>query len=186
MRTRSFHLSEEQANELYAAYLHCRDADTRTRYQAVRLYGRGYPVRQIQDICGCSRTSLSQWARAYKGGGLTALLDHRLGGNRAKLKPEQIERLHNQLHQYTPARLLGRQACVGDGQFWTLPDVTHLLERDYGVSYQSLRSYRSLLKKCELSYQRPSKVYKSHSVAKSMAFEEGWEKKAGGHGAECA
>lgn len=186
MRTRSFHLSQEQANELCAAYLHCQDAHTRTRYQAVRLYGCGYGVLQIIEICGCSRTGLLEWARAYKERGLTALLDHRLGGNRAKLKPQQIERLHNQLHQYTPAQLLGREVCAGQGQFWTLPDVTHLLERDYGVSYQSLTSYRSLLKNCEMSYQRPSKVYKSRSEAQIMAFEEALEKKTGRHGAECA
>jgi winged helix-turn-helix protein len=70
---------------------------------------------------------------------------------------------------------------VGEGSFWSVPDVACLLERDYGVTYQSLTSYRSLLKKCELSYQRPAKVYKSRSEAKVMAFEEQLEKKAGGH-----
>jgi transposase-like protein len=66
MRTRAFRLTEEQANELQAAYSQCHDADTKTRYQAVRLYGLGYPVAQIKDICACSTTSLMEWCRAYR------------------------------------------------------------------------------------------------------------------------
>ena len=179
MRTRSFRLTEEQAAELQAAFIHCQDAHTKTRYQAVRLYGLGHPVAQVTDICACSTRSLLHWRRAYQEGGLSALVDHRQGGNRAKLKPEQIEHLMNQLHQYTPAQLLGPEACVGEGQFWSVPEVACLLERDYGLTYQSATSYRTLLQKCELSYQRPAKVYKSRSEAKVMAFEEQLEKKAG-------
>src|SRR5882672_8334647 len=104
MRTRNFCLTELESNQLQAAYLHCADADTKTRYQAVRLYGSGYSVAQICDICGCSMRSLLNWTRAYQLRGITALLDHRLGGNAAKLTPEQIERIHNQLHGYTPAQ----------------------------------------------------------------------------------
>lgn len=181
MRTRRFRLTEEQAAELQTAFIHCPDANAKTRYQAVRLYGLGHRVAQITDICACSPRSLLLWIRPYQDGGLTALVDHRQGGNRAKLASEQIEHLMNQLHQYSPAQLLGREACAGDGPFWSVPEVACLLERDYGVSSQSLTSYRSLLKKCELSYQRPAKLYKSRSEAKGMAFEEQLEKKAGGH-----
>jgi transposase len=177
MRTRAFCLTEEQANELHAAYLQCRDADTKTRYQAVRLYGLGYAVAQIKDICGCSTTSLMEWCRAYREHDLSALVDHRLGGNRARLKPEQIEAIQNQLHTYTPAQLLGRQDCVRDGEFWTIADLATLLKRDYQVTFQSPTSYRTLLHRCDFSCQRPAKQYKSHSDLKVMDFEEALEKK---------
>ena len=177
MRTRTFRLTERQATELQAAYLHCQDADTKTRYQAVRLYGLGYAVAQITDICGCSLRSLLNWTRAYQQRGLSALVDHRLGGNRAKLKPDQIEALQTQLHRYTPAQLLGRQAYVGDGVFWTPGDLAHLLQRDYGVTYRSPTSSRSLLDKCDFSYQRPAKQYKSRSEIKVAEFEQHLEKK---------
>jgi len=177
MTTRSFHLSDEQANALQAAFLHAQDAETKTRYQAVRLYGLGYPLAQIHDICACSTRSLMRWCNAYRERGLSALLDHRLGGNRARLQPEQIETLLNQLHTYTPAQLLGRDACVGEGQFWTVGDLAQLVARDYEVTFQSPTSYRTLLGKCDLSYQRPAKQYKSHSDLKVMAFEEALEKK---------
>jgi transposase len=181
MKARSLCLTQAQANELQDAYRHCQDADTKIRFQAVRLYGTAYSVAQIKDICGCGRRTLLYWTRAYQQHGLTALLDHRLGGNRARLTPAQIETVQNQLHRDTPAALLGREGCVGDGQFWTIPDVARLLERDYGVTYQSRTSYQTLMQKCGLSYQRPSKQYKSHSEAKLMDFEEALEKKIDGH-----
>ena len=188
MKTRNFRLSEGEANQLQAAYLHCDEADTKIRFQAVRLYGTGYRVEQIIDICGGSPRMLQYWVHAYQQRGLTALLDHRQGGNRARLRPEQIEALQNQLHRYTPAQLLGRDECVGDGQFWNVADLAYLLQRDYQVSYQSKTSYRTLLAKCEMSYQRPAKQYKSHSEVKLMDFEEALEKnsrhrsEASGHG----
>lgn len=177
MNTRTFCLLEEEVRQLQAAYLQCDEANTKIRFQAVRLYGTGYAVDEILDICGGSRRSLQEWVHAYTQRGLTALLDHRQGGNRARLKPEQIEALQNQLHRYTPAQLLGRETCVGDGQFWTVPDLAQLLQRDYQVTYQSETSYRNLLAKCELSYQRPAKQYKSHSEVNLMGFEEALEKK---------
>ena len=178
MKTRTFRLTQAEANELHAAYLHCQHADTKTRYQAVRLYGLGYPVPQILAICGGSHSRLLEWTRAYKERGLTALLDHRKGGNHAKLAPDQIETVQNQLHRYTPAQLLGKEACVGPGQFWTVSDLASLLQRDYALVYQSKTSYYTLLSKCGLSSQRPAKQYKSHSDHKVMEFEEALEKKS--------
>lgn len=177
MRTRTFRLTDAEANELQAAYWQCQEADAKTRYQAVRLYGLGYAVAQVCDICACSPRSLLNWTRAYRERGLTALLDHRLGGNRARLQPEQIETLMNQLHTYTPAQLLGRDHCVGDGQFWNVADLATWVEREYAVRFQSPTSYRTLLGKCDFSYQRPAKQYKSHSDLKVMEFEESLEKK---------
>src|SRR5438132_10513421 len=94
MSTRTLRHSEAESNELQAAFLHCQEADTKIRFQAVRLYGMGYPVAQIQDICGGSARSLSNWSRAYQDRGIPALLDHRCGGNRARLTPSQSEAVH--------------------------------------------------------------------------------------------
>ena len=145
---------------------------------------------QILDICGGSRTSLMEWTQAYRQRGLPALLDHRNGGNRARLKPDQIEAVQTKLHRDTPAALLGRDHCLGDGQFWTVADLARLMERDYGVVYQSHTSYLTLLQLLDASakvrpelsascqsYQRPAKQYKSHSEVKVMDFEERLEKK---------
>lgn len=177
MKHRLFYLLPEETCELQAAYLHCQNANTKIRYQAVRLYGTGYAVAQILDISACSRTRLMCWVAAYNKVGITALVDHRSGGNRAALKPEQIEAVQNQLHTYTPAQLLGKELAQGEGFFWTVADLRCLLERDYKLTYESQTSYRTLLAKCGLSYQRPAKQYKSRSAEKIMQFEEMLEKK---------
>ncbi len=155
------------------AYLGCKDGPTRIRYQAVRLYGTGYPLREVLDITGCSRLTLMDWCRKYGAGGVSALTDHRIGGNRAKLSPEQVARLQARLHCYTPADLFGATA---HGQFWTTPDLGRAIEQWYGVCYQSARSYLRCFERCGFSYQRPAKVYQSRKESQVTEFEAQLEK----------
>lgn len=158
------------------AYASCKDGPTRTRLQAVRLYGVGYPVEQIMDITGCSRTSLMEWCAAYRQEGSPALRDQRLGGNRARLTKDQIQELNGRLHTYTPADLFGTGTATGDGQFWTIPDLQQALQHWYGVTYQSRGSYHRYFDLCGFSYQRPQKVYKSRSPVQVAEFEATLEK----------
>ena len=66
MAKREFTLTKTEQKALLQAYRTCKDAATRTRYQAVRLYGEGYPEKEIEQITGCSRTSLMEWCRAFR------------------------------------------------------------------------------------------------------------------------
>ena len=75
MKPRLFCLTEAEAQEFQTAYQHCQDARAKTRYQAVRHYGTSYTTTLIQDICGCTPRTLSNWVRAYQQRGLTALLN---------------------------------------------------------------------------------------------------------------
>jgi hypothetical protein len=50
-------------------------------------------------------------------------LDQRKGGNHAKLSAVQIELICELLHTYTPAQLFALDECVGDGEYWTVPDL---------------------------------------------------------------
>ena len=177
MEKRQFQLNEEQEKELIAAYASCKDGLTRTRYQAVRLYGSGYPVQEVMKITGCSRSSLMEWCRAYRSTGIAGLVDKRAGGNRAKLKPAQLEDLKGRLQMYAPAELFGATASTADGRFWTVSDLKRAVEQWYGVSYRNFRSYHCLFDVCGFSYQRPAKVYKSRSASKVAEFEEQLEKK---------
>jgi transposase len=152
------------------------DGPTQTRFQAVRLYGIGYPVAQIMDITGCSRTSLMEWCTAYRWEGNTALIDKRVGGNRARLTPGQIQDLKGRLHTYTPGDLFGPKAASSDGQFWTIPDLQRAMGRWYGINYQSRSFYHRYFDLCGFSYQRPAKVYKSRSQTRVAEFEAQLEK----------
>ena len=176
MAKRKFTLTPEQDNELKAAYSQCRNSLTKTRYQAIRLYGTGYQVEEIENISGCSRPSLMEWCRAYRQLGVAGLVDKRRGGNRAFLTPGELEQMQYQLETYTPHQLFGAE-CYGDGQFWTVPDLVKLVKEKYGVVYQSMTSYRSLFDRCDFSCQRPGTAYRSRKEFQALDFEQDLEKK---------
>jgi transposase len=176
MRKREFNLNETERHELQRAYDRCKDGATKVRYLAVRLYGSGYAVSEIEAIVGCSHPSLMEWCRKYRTEGVAGLVDRRTGGNRAKLSAPQIEHLQQLLHQYTPRQWLGEAACRGAGSFWTVADLAQVVECEYGVCYKTKQSYYDLFAQCEFSRQRPGKQYKSRSEVKVMDFEAQLEK----------
>lgn len=176
MAKRQYKLTEAEVKELIGAYVQTRDGATRTRCQAVRLYGTGYSVADIQTISGCSRTSLMEWCSAYRSHGLSGLIDKRAGGNNAKLSQAQIDDLRERLHTYTPRQLLGEDTQTEGGQFWTVEDVQAVLKHCYHVEYRSRSSILALLDTCGFSYQRPHKVFKSRRASDVRAFEEQFEK----------
>jgi transposase len=176
MAKRKFKLTAAERKELLRAYRVCKDAATRTRYQAVRLYGEGYAEKEIEQITGCNRTSLMEWCRAYREDHSQGLVDKRVGGNRAKLSTLQIEELQQMLHQYTPKERLGPKASTADGQFWTVEDLALGVQERYGVEYRSRTSYSSLLRFCGFSYQKTEKIFKSRNQTKLAEFEEQLEK----------
>jgi transposase len=176
MAKRKFTLTKEQNQELKAAYHQCQDGQTKIRYQAVRLYGNGYAIAEIHEITGCSRPSLMEWCRVYRQAGAVGLVDKRQGGNRAKMTVEQLEHLQQQLERYTPRQILGVENCYGKGEFWRIPDLARLLDRDYGINYKSASSYRDVFMRCDFSYQRPGTQYKSRNELQVLDFEQGLEK----------
>jgi transposase len=178
MAKRKFILTEQEAQALRVRYDQSNKGATRSRYQAVWMYGTGYPVAEIEKLVGCSRSSLMNWCRTYQTDGAEGLEDKRLGGNSAKMTTTQREDLKNRLQSYTPAMMFGPQAATKDGQFWTVADVQRAVEAWYGVTYRSPNSYRQLLVSSGFSYQRPAKVFKSQRPSKVAEFEEALEKKS--------
>ncbi len=177
MAKRKFIITERERKALLHFYESCRHAATRTRYQAVRLYGTGYPVSEIVEITGCSRNSLMDWCHSYRKDSSQGLVDKRQGGTRAKLTKLQIEELQGILHQYTPKERMGVKSSTAHGSFWNVKDLAKLLQEKYGVIYKSASSYRELLHLCGFSYQKTEKVFKNHSQMKVADFEEVLEKK---------
>jgi len=175
MAKRQFVLTEDRVNELIGAHAHCKDGPARTRLLAVRLYGTGYLVRQIMEITGCSRTSLLEWCRKYQLCGTEGLMDHRLGGNHAKLKPAQVDETRRLVHEYTPRGLLGLETATADGQYWTVRDLVRLVERRFGVTYRSINSYYRLFRLCGFTPQRPARQYRSRRESQVAAFEAALE-----------
>jgi len=92
MAKRKFKLTEEERKELLPSYQVSQEAATRTRYQAVRLYGEGYPEKEIEQITGCSRTSLMEWCRAYRAGHSQRLIDQRVADFEEQLEKKTDRR----------------------------------------------------------------------------------------------
>ncbi len=176
MRQRIFTLSDQAVRALEAAYQVTKNGAERTRLQAVRLYGQGYKVEQIQTICGIARSSLMDWCRAYRRDGIAALSDHREGGNSAKLNSEQVADLSNKLRLYTPRSLFGRDTATADGNVWTVSDLKRAVVFWYDVTYQSPTSYYTLLARCHFTHQQPATTYKSRREAAVVKFEAVLEK----------
>jgi transposase len=176
MGTRNFNGKESEAQALQVAEVNSQAGATRTRYQAVRLYGLGDAVTEIVQICGCSQRSLAQWCHRYRAEGVSGLLDHRAGGNRAQLLALAIEELSQLLHCYTPGQRLGPEKSGGDGQHWTIADLQQVVAQRYRVRYQSLTSYRTLFARGAFSDPRATKQSKSRNEVKVMDVEEQLEK----------
>jgi len=170
-------LNGTEVRELRVAYETCKNGPARTRLQAVRLYGSGYPTQEIETITGTERRLLLRWYAKYRRGGPAALYDQRKGGNHQALTAEQLADVRAKLHQYRPVDVLGKgQVGTADGLHWTVPDLKRALAMWQDVSYRSDTSYRTLLKRCGFSFQRTSKQYRSRSEVRLAEFEEQLEK----------
>lgn len=136
----------EQSKELARAFRQEPDGQTKTRYQAVRLYLQGHSVQDIFDITGCKRSNLMEWNRKYRQGGLEGFRDHRGGRQRAKLSVDQMDEVRDKLHQYRPHDLFGSQTQTSSGHYWTVEDLSQAVERWYGVLWRTRGSYHRLFK----------------------------------------
>jgi transposase len=176
MAKRRFELTQEKDKELQRAYRESGDGAARTRYQAVRLYGQQYGVEEICQITGCNRTSLMEWCRKYRQSGVAGLTDHRGGPVRATLSQSQVQEVADKLRTYRPRDVLGMHTHTSSGEHWTIDDLAQALKHWYGVSWRSRVSYHSLLLRCDFSYQRTEKVYKSRHERDIAEFQAATEK----------
>jgi transposase len=101
----------------------------------------------------------------YQRDGLGALRSKWQGGNANKLSAAQRADLVKKLEQYSPEQVIAPDRRQARGPFWTVSDLSLVLEQWYGVCYRSPASLRRLLKGCGLSYQKVERVYGSQPDA---------------------
>jgi transposase len=178
MAKRSFTLTPEQRAELRQAYEGTNKPQEQRYFQAVRLYGEGWSVESIQDVTGCSYPTLMRWVGRYRRTGLVGLRWQVRGGNRARLTKQQRAEVKEKLYQYRPDQLLSAEERHANLPFWTVEDLLLLVERWYGVRFNSRTSYRTLLHEGGFSLQRVGTRYRSRpSVATIAEAEAQLEKK---------
>ncbi len=76
--------------ELIASEKH---ADRRDRCRIALLALRGREKLEIAEILGLAKSTVEQWAYAYRDGGIAALAGRKRGGSRPKIHGELAERL---------------------------------------------------------------------------------------------
>jgi len=172
-------LNEQEIAALKQAADSTRDPAELKRLQAVRLYGTGHLVPEIAEIVDTSPTSIYRWASWYRQAG-RAELQSKYGGNQnaAKLSRDQKADLRERLHQHRPDEILPPNIRVSQGQFWAVSDLQIAVKQWYGVTYQSISSYRRLFTECNFSVQRTAGQYRSQPSQEEIAdFEAQVEKK---------
>jgi transposase len=178
MARRSFELNEQERGELRGAYDSAKDTRFQQRVQAVRLYGEGWAVDDIQAIVGCSERSLLRWCERYRQDGVAGLASGWRGGNNARLSPTQRAELIAKVQHYPPDQLLPTEVRVSRGAFWTVSDLRIGIQRWYGITWRSHNSYRAVLAQAGLRLQRTENTYRSRPDDLTVAdFEARLEKK---------
>ncbi len=178
MAQRQFSLSEQEINQFQRLEDSTQKARELKRLQAVRMYGTGYAVDKIKEITGCSWRSLMDWCRAYRQSGLEGLKSKWQGDNALKLSREQRREIKEKLDQYRPKQVLSPDVRISQGEFWTISDLKIVVQRWYGVTYQSETSYHNLLHECRFSQQKTANTYRSRPNQLAISdFEAELEKK---------
>jgi transposase len=178
MARRQFVLSDDDVTVLQRAEAATRDGRALKRLQAVRLYGTGYATADIQTMVGCSWRALMEWCQTYRTAGVDGLSSRWQGDNALKLSRAQRADLKARLHGYRPDQVIVPEVRISQGQFWTVSDLSSVVERWYDVTYQGEASYRRLLHECGLSQQQTERQYRSRADEQTVAdFEALLEKK---------
>lgn len=173
MAKRQLQLTPEEIGHFRQAEVQTRDVHELKRLQAIRLYGSGVPLSDIQEIVGAGESTIRQWAMAYRAEGLVGLRSKWQGQNANKLTDQQRQEIKERLQQYRPVDL-----HLSAGEYWTVSDLRVAVEQWCGVVYADETSYQRLLHQSGFSYQRTSKIYRSRPNEAALAnFEAELEKK---------
>ncbi len=169
MAKRTFALRELQVTELRRAEQDTRRALELRRLQAVRLYGTGAAMGDIQNVVGASERTVRGWVQPYLESGVGGLKTGWTGQNANRLTPAQRVAIKERLHTYRPDQVLFPAVRISRGMFWTVSDLQLAVQQWYGVRYQSADSYHHLFAACGFSYQRTERVYRSRPAEADVA-----------------
>lgn len=125
-----------------------RRATEEERLLAVQLMERGKSPEMVADILDVSRSSVFDWQKKYREGGLAALSTKFASGRPTVLSDQQMMRLYSMIVGKDP-----RQYSFGFA-LWTRKLVADLIRQKFGVQL-SLPTIGRILKKLGLSAQRP-------------------------------
>lgn len=136
------------------------------RLEGARLLKEGWLSKaEIARRLGVSRTSVHQWAKKIRSGGIRRLKKRKSTGRPAKLTRQQKRRL---------SRLLKKGAVTSgfETERWTLSRIANLIKREFDVDYNPNYLPR-LLKPLGFSVQHPV----DRAVEREDELVEAWLKR---------
>ena len=139
------------------------------RKQAVRLLKRTeMNVSKVAEVEGVTERAVYDWKRKYEEEGMDGLDAKPSGGGRhPELPDEKLPELEELL-------LEGAEAHGFEGDLWTLPRVTRLLEEELDVDVTP-RTAGNYLDKLNWSNQRPQRRAAKRDPAEIEQWREEWE-----------
>ncbi len=111
-------------------------ADRRDRYRIALLALRGREKLEIAEILGLAKSSVEQWAYAYRDGGIGALTGKPRGGSKPKIDGEKARKLRARLEAGPTAQ---DKVCTLRGK-----DVQRIAKEELGVDLSLNGVYRTL------------------------------------------
>lgn len=159
-------LSKEAVDALEHAFKKERNGRQKTRYQAIWLVAKGWKKEQAAEITGLSRDRIRQLITLYHHKGLSGLRLKPAPGNHRLLTKQQKQIIKDLINTKTP------EAVRLKGEFWTIPLLKQLVEKEFHLQYKDEDSYRRLFHFCGFSYHKPTKVNKRQNEHMRVRFVE--------------
>ena len=150
---------QEDEATLKRRYLNEKDAQNRTRLQALWQLRRGRTTTEVADIVGKHPRTVQDWIAWYRQGGLEEVLRHRHGGHGGKSSRLTVA----QMDELKAAASAGQVRCIQDGVEWA--------QEKHGVSY-TYWGMRGVFARLELR----KKVPRPRNPKASAEQQEAWKK----------
>jgi transposase len=150
---------QEDEATLKQYYLSEKDAQNRTRLQALWQLRRGRTIAEVAEIVGKDPRTIQDWVAWYRQGGLAEVLGRRHGGHGGRqswLTDEQMDELK-------AAASAGEVRCIQDGVQWA--------QEQHGVTY-TYWGMRGVFARLELR----KKVPRPRNPQASAEQQEAWKK----------
>jgi transposase len=138
-------------------------ADRRDRYRIALLALRGREKLEISELLGVAKSTVEQWAYAYRDRGIAALTGKARGGSKPKIAGDAAERLKARVEA---GPLPADKVCTLRGK-----DVRRIAKEELGVDISLNGAYRTL-HRLGYSCLAPRPRHEKQDLAAQQKFKE--------------
>ena len=142
-----FTLNDEQLAAVEQAMNHAPQPEVRQRAIAIRLLHLGHQPEVVADMLAVAASTIWNWHRRYRAGGISGLANRAKSGRPAKADDHYLAEVERTLD--SDPRALGYAFSV-----WTINKLRKHLAKQIGILLSYTR-FRALLHKHEYVYRQP-------------------------------